>query len=112
MTSIEAAMRTLAKNVSDFSTLFLEYQSRLDAEWEKRDQILEEKGDVEASNYDQAVLSPLMTETGQLRLNARYYALAALSLRRFVAGRLYLMVKARSITHVVTNPLDGFPFPI
>ena len=47
-------------------------------------------------------MTPLGLEAGYLGLNVRYYALAALSLRRFVAGRLYVFLKARYIA----NPSD------
>jgi hypothetical protein len=39
------------------------------------------------------ILSPLEIETSYLYMNVRYYALSALSLRRYVLGRMYVMMK-------------------
>lgn len=44
------------------------------------------------------VVFPLELETTRLYVNVRYYALSALSLRRFVGGRAYAMLKAKYAT--------------
>ncbi len=102
MTSIESSLAEYEKNVADYNATYLEYKARLDAERQKRDQILKEKGVDEASKYQQEIITPLSLQTGHLFLNVRYFSLAALSMRRFVAGRLYLLLKSRYIT----NPDD------
>ena len=99
MTGIENTLLEYIKNVSDYNATFLEYTARLDKARQKRAQIFKDKGIDDASMYDQKVLGPLMVQTGHLFLNVRYYSLAALSMRRFVAGRLYLFMKTRSIAH-------------
>jgi hypothetical protein len=99
MTSIETAMAQYIQNVSQYDASFKEYMQRLTDERARRAQIFKDKGADEASKYEQDVVSPLALETGYLGLNIRYYALAALSLRRFVAGRLYLFMKSRYIAH-------------
>ena len=60
-------------------------------------EIAKTKGATEAQRYNTDVVFPLMLKTLALGLNVRYSGLAALSLRRFVAGRLYLFMKARFI---------------
>jgi hypothetical protein len=102
MTSIESSLAEYEKNVADYNATYLEYKARLDAERQNREQILKEKGVDEASRYQQDVIAPLSLQTGHLFLNVRYFSLAALSMRRFVAGRLYLLLKPRYIT----NPDD------
>ena len=99
MTGIENTLKEYIKNVSDYNASFLEYKARLDEERQKWAQVLKDKGAEEAEVHNQKVVIPLMGQTAQLFLNVRYFSLAALSMRRFVAGRLYLFMKARSIAH-------------
>ncbi len=95
--SVETAMADYIKNVGDYAASYQEYRQRLDAERQKRTQIFNEQGADAAQKYEQDVVTPLALQAGYLELNVRFYALAALSLRRFVAGRLYVILKARSI---------------
>ncbi|AFG37172.1 FecR family protein [Spirochaeta africana] len=53
--------------------------------------------DEEASRYRSEVVTPYLVNTSNIYLNARYYAVSALSLRRHVAGSLYLQAKARAL---------------
>lgn len=112
MTNIESSLAEYIKNVSDYNSTFLQYKARLDEERQKRDQIVKEKGVDEASKYQAQVIAPLALQTGHLFLNVRYYSLAALSMRRFVAGRLYLLLKSRYIAtpddHTWTEFLSRF----
>jgi len=99
MASIETALNEYIKNVNKYNASFLEYKARLDEVAARRPQVLKEKGQAETTLFDQNVLIPLATQTATLHLNTRYFALGALSMRRFIAGRLYLALKARAITH-------------
>lgn len=67
------------------------------------DKVNKEKGKEAAKAYGQTNLTPLQLQATFLYLNVRYYALSALSLRRFVSGRMYAILKARYIT----RPDDG-----
>jgi hypothetical protein len=97
MTKIETAMAEYEKDVADFNEKFHQYSAQLKDLRENRAKIIREKGANAASKYQQEVINPLAIQTGHLFLNVRYYSLAALSMRRFVAGRLYLALKARFI---------------
>ena len=97
MTSIEAAMAAYISAVKDFDTLYKESNSKLADERAKRARIAVDKGNDEARKYEIEVVSPIINQTVALSLNLRYSALAALSLRRFVAGRLYMYLKSRHI---------------
>jgi hypothetical protein len=108
MRSIETALQAYIKNVAEYDASFLEYKARLDMEKQKRAQMLKDKGAEEAAKYDQDVLTPLVVQTFNLILNVRYYSLAALSMRRFVAGRLYLFEKAQSIAKLDDPQWTGF----
>jgi hypothetical protein len=102
MTSMESSLAEYIKNVSEYNTTYLQYKARLDEERQNRLQISKEKGADEAAKYQEQVITPLSLQTGHLFLNVRYFSLAALSMRRFVAGRLYVLLKTRYIT----NPDD------
>lgn len=60
--------------------------------------ILAAKGRDEAAQYQKEVVFPLESKAGGLYLNARYYVIGALSLRRYVAGRMYLLMKSHSLS--------------
>jgi hypothetical protein len=108
MTSIETAMASYIKDVQEYDSSFKEYSQKLAAERAKRVKVGEEKGADEASKYESTVVFPLMNQTAALSLNLRYSALAALSLRRFVAGRLYLFLKAQFIGRESDLEWSGF----
>jgi hypothetical protein len=99
MTSIETTLSEYIKNVNEYNASFLEYKARLEEVAARRPQVLKEKGQAETTLFDQNVLIPLATQTATLHLNTRYFALGALSMRRFIAGRLYISLKARAIAH-------------
>jgi hypothetical protein len=100
MSNIEAAMDGYIKSVDANSAGFDESSQKLAAEREKRKQIGERDGKDAAAKYEDEVVLPLSLTAGHYFLNMRYNALAALSLRRFVAGRLYIFLKARSIANL------------
>jgi hypothetical protein len=103
MTGIEQRMATYIANVMEYDTLYREYKKNLDEERQNRIKISEEEGAEEAKKYEGEVVQPLMLKTSSLFLNLRYNSLAALSLRRWVGGRLYLFMKSRYIA----SPADS-----
>jgi hypothetical protein len=102
MDNIMSALNTYSKDVADFLASYNEFNSQLTAIREQREQIFKEKGAAEANRFLVTTEMPIAQKTGSLFLNMRYYSLAALSLKRFVAGRLYVFLKAKYIT----NPRD------
>ncbi|MGA2613335.1 MAG: hypothetical protein ABSG38_07780 [Spirochaetia bacterium] len=99
MDSIEATMAGYIKDVNDYAALFKDYSQKLSEERSTMVGISKDKGADEARKYQDEVVNPLMNQTFNLGVNLRFSALAALSLRRFVGGRLYLFLKTRNITH-------------
>jgi hypothetical protein len=83
------------KNAEEQYTYFQQYNKELETERAKALQILQDKGKDEAAKYQNDTVFPLQFKTGNLYLNARFFTIGALSLRRYVAGRLYLLVKSR-----------------
>jgi hypothetical protein len=81
-----------------FGKLYDEYRSKLQSEEQKRLKIAQEQGVEIARKYENETVFPLRVQTGNLFLNVRYYSLAALSLRRYVGGRMYMLLKIKHIT--------------
>ncbi|HEY9593213.1 MAG TPA: FecR family protein [Spirochaetia bacterium] len=95
--NIETAMATYIKDVEQYDGLFKEYSAKLAEERANRTEIGADKGTEAAKDYDTNVVMPLVVQTAAVGLNLRYSTLAALSLRRFVAGRLYVTEKTKYI---------------
>jgi hypothetical protein len=84
-----------AANVGDYHTRFLDAAGRLNAERDRAAQIGKEQGNEARQAYDREHVRPLVLENSALVLNYRYFGLAALQMRRFVGGRMYLLLKVR-----------------
>jgi hypothetical protein len=98
MDSIDTAMASYERDIANFIKDFNEYSQNLKTERANYSDILQKQGTDAAGKYNEEIVYPLMLKTVALGLNVRYSTLAALSLRRFVAGRLYVIEKARFIT--------------
>jgi len=85
-----------AANVAEYHAKFLDVSVRLSAERERAAQIGREQGNDAQQAYDRERVRPLVIENSVLVLNFRYFGLAALSMRRFVGGRMYLLLKVRN----------------
>lgn len=86
------------ENVEEYHELYQEYERRLAEEREKSIEIDDKEGTEAGNKYRQEIIFPLANDRRNLYINLRYYSLAALSLRRYVGGRLYLLLKGRYIT--------------
>jgi|SRR5271157_2603999 len=99
MVSIRGVMEEYIKGETDYYDQYVASQAQLEQALETHNQILHDKGADEAKKYQEEVFLPLTVQTSHLVLNYRYYSLAALSLRRFIAGRMYVSLKAKYITN-------------
>jgi hypothetical protein len=97
----------IAKSGEAFD-LYQEYSARLQKEREIKKALISSEQTEEAQALERETIFPLAVETGNLVLNYRYYALAALSLRRFVGGRMYLFLKAGQILNPGEPSLAAF----
>ena len=79
--------------------LYLESKQLLEKERANVREVLEKKGKDEASKVYREMVFPLEQDLTFRYVNIRYYALSAFSLRRFVASRLYMTLKAIYITN-------------
>ncbi len=93
MTGIEERMASYIASVKEYDALYREYNDKVTGERQKRMAMPQEQ----AQKYENEVVMPLVVQAANLGLNVRFYALAALSLRRWVGGRLYALLKSRSI---------------
>jgi hypothetical protein len=89
-------MEYYVENVQEYAALTEELKEQVDREREKNNRTAAEDHDA-AVAYEREVIRPLATKAFNSSLNVRYFALAGLSLRRFVGGRLYVLVKARNM---------------
>jgi hypothetical protein len=86
------------EKVEEYYTLFQEYSTKLSEERKQNNERLKKEGQDAAQKYDNEVIFPLSLQTLNLGLNVRYFSLVALSMRRYVAGRTYVLLKAKNIT--------------
>ncbi len=91
-------MTSYVKSVEEFEAYYKEYGKKLSQERRLLAGLMREKGkEAEARKHDMEVVVPLAQQTGNLLLNVRFYSLSALSLRRYVAGRMYVLLKSRNM---------------
>ena len=99
MQTIETTMAGYIKNVTEYDAAYKEYNQKLNDVRKEREKIFREQGADAATKFLHETELPLSVKTSFLVLNVRYFSLAALSLRRYVGGRLYVFLKAYYINH-------------
>jgi hypothetical protein len=104
MTGIEERMASYIRSVTEYDATFREYKQMFDELVKQKARILEEQGKDEATKFQNAEVGPAATQVSRLFLNLRYFSLAALSLRRYVGGRLYTFLKSRYLA-TPENPI-------
>lgn len=87
-----------ALNVAEFRNRYLDVNARLKAARQTMIAMKQEQGADAAAAYENDVVTPLMVQNGGLVLNYRYFGVVALSMRRFVGSRMYLMLKVMYAT--------------
>ena len=95
-------------NASEYNKLYTELKQQLDAEREKLVDLSTKEGKDAAQKYDMEVIAPIRDKTRASFLNYRYYSLAALSLRRYVGGRMYVLLKSQYITRIGSTNYQKF----
>jgi hypothetical protein len=81
----------------DFRDDYTAYKARLDSEIQQSKQMRSGKSPEEVKAYEREHVVPLLTPTQNLYINARYHLLAAAAMRRFVGGRIYLLLKIQHL---------------
>ena len=100
-----AALRSVDRKLDYYNTQvqelhpkFLAMAERVSRGWEERDRIFKEKGQAAVDQYDRDGFRAAGIDAMHMGLNMRYFALSALSMRRFVVGNMYAEMKSRYIT--------------
>ena len=96
------------REVEEYYALFQQYSTRLNEEREQNAERAEKEGREAARKYENEIIFPLSLETFNIGLNLRYFSLAALSLRRYVAGRTYVVLKAMHMTDADDTPFKEY----
>ena len=91
---IEKGMEAFRVQIAELKPAYEANSELLKAEREKLPEIEEEEGKEARTKHYEEIVFPLEVETSYMRLNLRYYALSALSFRRFVLGPMYARVKS------------------
>jgi len=86
-----------SKVARDFRDDYKAHQARLDSEIQQARQMRSGKSPEEVKAYEREHVVPLITPTQNLYINARYHLLAAAAMRRFVGGRIYLLLKIKHL---------------
>ena len=94
----ENRMKFYIEKISELYPVYLKSRAKLDSERKKNKEIKAKQGEEASKKYFHDVVVPLSLKTSNLVLNIRYYALSALSLRRYIMGRMYMTLKSMYIT--------------
>ena len=97
---IEKGMEAFRVKIAELTPLFEENYERLELERAELQLIEADKGKEARKEHYEKVVFPLEVETSYMRLNLRYYALSALSFRRYVLGSIYARVKSAFINRL------------
>ena len=106
--NIHVKLNEYVTEINKLLPVLEERHKLLKSEEEKAKEILKMKGIEERDKYFKANVSPLRAEVTYLFLNIRHYALSSLSLRRFVLGRMYMILKGRYINDLIDPTYQGF----
>jgi hypothetical protein len=104
---VETRLNDFIEKLNTSFNAYTESFNRLTKEREKLFSFTEEQKKEKNEFYKKTVF-PLEVETSNLFLNVRYFALSALSLRRYVLGRMYIMIKTNSIKNIENQVYQDF----
>lgn len=94
MNRVEERLEYFIKNIDG---LFLNYTENKDKLALERKKLAGIENKEEKKKYYSGEVFPLEVKTSNIYLNIRYYALSALSLRRYVLGSIYVLMKTSYI---------------
>lgn len=102
---VERRFQGFVQKVNELAPVYAEHKRWLDYEREEMKKVLEAEGENARNAYYQEHVFPLEVKAHNAYITLRYWAKSALSLRRYVLGRMYLNLK----TTYITDPADpGF----
>lgn len=95
--TIKAQIESYADKADALKKEQSEIKKQIDKKLEEFDRIEKDKGRDAAIEYRKKEIDPLTSQAAYLGFNYRYYALSALSLRRYVMAKLYIPLRARAL---------------
>ena len=95
---VKSQLRYYIEQIGLIHPQYLDLRRQIESMRDKVQAVIKEKGQEAGKEFGKENLTPLQLKATYQYLNIRYYALSALSLRRFVSGRMYAILKARYIT--------------
>jgi hypothetical protein len=105
---VDKQLKTLIGELQELVPVYEQRRAKIETEREKLKKIEEEQGKDARQEYYQDTVFPLEVNTSYMRMNIRYYALSALSLRRYVMGRMYVAMKSKYITDLQNKNYTRF----
>ncbi|MCF7928547.1 MAG: FecR domain-containing protein [Spirochaetales bacterium] len=94
---VQKRLEGFQKEIEMLYPEFVKRQNKIDVMREELTRLREEEGQDAMIEYRDEFVTPYIKESRVYILNTRYYALSALSLRRFVLGSMYLKIKTAMV---------------
>ena len=104
---VQAQLDDFIDKLNEVFNVYSESHNKLRQEREKLASFPEDQDKERKAFYKETVF-PLEVKTSNLYLNVRYHALSALSLRRYVMGKLYIIIKTNSIRDLDSREYRDF----
>lgn len=109
---IERQLYEYQKGIAEYVPLEKEKMKKANKAMRKVEELMEKGEEDKAKKYRNEIYFPLMTERNNAFLNLRYYALSALSLRRYVMGKMFVYMQTKYINEsnkeILTNFLEKY----
>jgi len=111
ITNIRMLERKMKLYIEVIGKLYVEYKPKIEwveNEMKKLDEIEKNEGKEAKYKYYANIIEPVGIEASYLYLDIRYNALSALSLRRFILGKMYLTIKTKYILKLDSKLVKDF----
>jgi len=105
---LEKRMNEYIQLFYDLLNHYINNLERLKKERTYLSELYEKEGEEASKEYYDKIIFPLEMQTKNQFLNLRYYFLSSLSLRRYILGRLYMIMKSQYILDLKNNIYIGF----
>mgnify|MGYP006284864989 FL=1 len=105
---LERRFDGFVEKVNDLAPKLQRKRSQLENEKAKLSTIKEEQGEEARIKHYREVIFPLEVEIHDIYVTLKYYAKSALSIRRFVLGRMYLSLKTQNLEDLSNEKYQDF----
>lgn len=91
---MRARLKEYGKSIREYQAQYKSLHDKLKTEQATLEQLAKKKGKKEADEYQKKVVDPLAERTAAALLNLRSVVFWAVSMRRYIGGRIYLALKS------------------